>query len=185
MEWEFEFLQALQSMHSEILDKIMLFITSLGDVGAIWIVAGVLLLAIPGIGKESKENVRMRRVMGICILASIALNFILSNLVIKNIIQRPRPYAVDMTLVPKIIPSEYSYPSGHTSSSFAAATSIYLVNKKAGRIALVFAAMIAFTRLYFGVHYPTDIFGGIVMGISCAAVVKATVNHVMKEQGLA
>ena len=185
MEWEFEFLHALQSMHSDVLDDIMIFITTLGDVGIIWIVTSILLMVIPGIGKESKEHVKMRRVMGICILLSIALNFLLSNLVIKNIIQRPRPYAVDLSLVPKIIPSEYSYPSGHTSSSFAAATSIYLVNKRAGKIVFAFAALMAFTRMYFGVHYPTDIFGGIVMGISCAAAVKATVTHVMKEKGLA
>ncbi len=184
MEWEFEFLHALQNLHNDVLDELMLFITTLGDVGLLWIVTGILLAVVPGIGKESKEHLKTRRIMGICILLSIALNFLLSNLVVKNIIQRPRPYSVDLSLIPKIIPSEYSYPSGHTSSSFAAATSIYMVNKRAGGVAFAVAAIIAFTRMYFGVHYPTDIIGGIVMGISCAIAVKAMVDRVMKEKGL-
>ena len=185
MEWEIEFLHALQSMHSDVLDKIMLFVTNLGEIGAIWLITGFLLILIPGIGKETKDHVKMRRSMGICIILSIVLNFLLSNLVIKNMIQRPRPYVVDKTIIPKIIPSEYSYPSGHTSSSFAAAMAIYGHNKPAGRVALAFAALMAFTRMYFGVHYPTDILGGIVMGISCGAAVKATVSRMMKEKGLA
>ncbi len=173
---EFEILHGLQSWHNDVLDQIMLFITSLGDGGVLWITTSVLLLAVPRIGKESSEHVNVRRIMGISMLLSLLLNFICGNLIIKNIVQRPRPYTVDTSVVPLIFPSEYSFPSGHTSSSFTAACAIFLNHKKAGIVAFAMAAMIAFTRLYLFVHYPTDVLGGIVLGVICAFVVRYVVK---------
>lgn len=169
---EFEILHALQDLHSNVLDKIMLLITTLGDAGLLWIGTGLLLIFVPAIGKEDKEHVKMRKIMGISMLLSLLINFICGNLIIKNIVQRPRPYVVDTSVVPLIFPSEYSFPSGHTSSSFTAACAIFLNHKKAGIVAFIMAAMIAFTRLYLFVHYPTDILGGIVLGITCAFIVR-------------
>lgn len=174
---EFEILHALQGMRSELLDSIMLAITTLGDAGALWIATGLLLIAVPAVGKEKAEHVKMRRVMGVCVLLSLLLNFICGNLILKNIFRRPRPYMVDTSVVPLIFPSEYSFPSGHTSSSFAAACAIFLNNKKAGIAAFIMAAMIGFTRLYLFVHYPTDILGGIILGIVCAIIVKLGVDR--------
>jgi undecaprenyl-diphosphatase len=65
-----------------------------------------------------------------------------------------------------------SFPSGHTSSAFAAAVSIFLTKKKMGTIAIILASLIAFSRMYFFVHFPTDILGGIVVGIICARIVR-------------
>lgn len=179
---ELEILHALQGIRSGLLDSIMLAITTLGDAGILWILTGVLLLAVPAVRDEKVEHVKMRRIMGACILLAITLNFICSNLIIKNIVQRARPYQVDPSVIPLVYPSEYSFPSGHTSSSFAAACSIFFRHKKAGIVALVLAAMIAFTRLYLFVHFPTDILGGIVFGIIWAVVAKICVDKYMEKK---
>ena len=138
------------------------FITSLGDDGRLWIAAGIVML----IFKKS-------RIPGIAGLLSMALNFLATNVTIKNLVARPRPYTVLEELSILIEqPGEFSFPSGHTSSSFAFAFAIFLLMpKKYGVPALILAALIAFSRLYVGVHYPTDILGGILVGMFCAAVI--------------
>ena len=178
---EFEILHALQGIRSELLDSIMLAITTLGDAGILWIATGLLLL-IPAVGKESAEHVKLRRKMGICILLSLTLNFICGNLIIKNIVRRARPYQIDTSVIPLIYPSEYSFPSGHTSASFAAACAIFLNHKKSGIAAFAMAALIAFTRLYLFVHYPTDILGGMVLGIISAIVVNILYKKYMSKR---
>ena len=177
---ELEILHALQGLHNEVLDSIMLFITTLGDSGMLWIVTGALLLLIPAIGQESREHLHMRRRMGVNILVSLLLGLLFGNLLLKNLIKRPRPFQVDTGVVPLILPGEYSFPSGHTTSSFAAACSIYLHNKKAGAAAFVMAALIAFSRMYLFVHYPTDILGGILLGVLCAAGGRKIGNMIRK-----
>ena len=169
---ELEFLHAIQGIRSELLDSIMLAITTLGDAGILWIVTGVILLAVPAVGKEEASHVQMRRKMGLCMLFAMLLNLICGNLILKNLIQRPRPSWVDTSVVPLISPTDYSFPSGHTSASFAAACSIFLYHKKSGIAAFVVATMIAFSRMYLFVHFPTDILGGIVLGVTCAIIVK-------------
>lgn len=145
-----------ESVRNPVLDKIMIFITSLGDKGMIWILATVLLL-IP------KKTRKAGMVSAVALLGSLLFN----NMLIKNIVQRPRPYVTleDLRIIiPR--PFEYSFPSGHSSSSFAAAVSFYrLLPKKLGIPAIVLAGLIAFSRLYVGVHYPTDVLAGALMGI--------------------
>ena len=145
-----------ESVRNPVLHKIMIFITSLGDKGMIWILATVLLL-IP------KKTRKAGMVSAVALLGSLLFN----NMLIKNIVQRPRPYVTleDLRIIiPR--PSEYSFPSGHSSSSFAAAVSFYrLLPKKLGIPAIVLAGLIAFSRLYVGVHYPTDVLAGALMGI--------------------
>jgi undecaprenyl-diphosphatase len=92
---------------------------------------------------------------------------LINNHLIKNLVQRPRPF-VTFTDLQIIIPtpSEFSFPSGHTSSSFAAAGVFYKhLPKKIGVPAIVLAGLIGLSRLYVGVHYPTDVIAGILMGI--------------------
>ena len=145
-----------ESVRNPVLDKIMIFITSLGDKGMIWILATVLL-------KKKKKTRKAGMVSAVALLGSLLFN----NMLIKNIVQRPRPYVTleDLRIIiPR--PSEYSFPSGHSSSSFAAAVSFYrLLPKKLGIPAIVLAGLIAFSRLYVGVHYPTDVLAGALMGI--------------------
>ena len=158
---ELNFLYALQEWHTPILDKIMIFITTLGNGGIFWICLGLALAVIP-----------KTRKCGICMLLSMALTFILGNLVIKNIVARPRPFTIATEIALKIPqPGEYSFPSGHTMNSFTAAATVFLFYKKPGIAAFVLAALIAFSRMYLFVHYPTDILAGMVLGIVDALLI--------------
>lgn len=141
--------------HKEILDKFMIFITTLGNMGAIWIVIGILCLLF-----------KISRKIGIEILVSLIIGALLGNLTIKPLVGRLRPFYIEpdiKLLIPE--PYGYSFPSGHALSSFAAATVIFLNNKKLGVIALVLASIIAFSRLYLYVHYPSDVIVGACLGI--------------------
>lgn len=169
---ELDFLYLLQNLHNDLLNTIMVFITSLGDGGVIWLSAAIVMLFF-----------KKTRRCGITIMAGMALSFLLGNLSLKNLIARPRPCAVDSTvqlLIP--YPSEYSFPSGHTLHSFTAATVIFLYFRKAGIGALLLAAAIAFSRMYLFVHYPTDILGGILLGILDAVLVYVIVNKIMQRR---
>ncbi len=158
---ELQFLYALQELHTPILDKIMIFITALGNGGIVWICLGLILAVVP-----------KTRKCGICMLLSMAMTFVLGNLVIKNLVARPRPFTIATEIALKIPqPREYSFPSGHTMNSFTAATALFLYYKKPGVAAFVLAALIAFSRMYLFVHYPTDILGGILLGIMDALLI--------------
>ena len=158
---ELQFLYALQELHHPILDKIMICITTLGNGGVFWICLG-LVLAI----------VARTRKCGICMLLSMALTFVLGNLILKNVVARPRPFTIATEIVLKIPqPGEYSFPSGHTMNSFTAATTLFLFYKKPGILALILAVLIAFSRMYLFVHYPTDILAGMILGIVDALLI--------------
>lgn len=162
------FLLFLQdSVRNPILNSIMIFITSLGDEGMIWIAATVALL-IP------KKTRKIGIMSAVALLGSLLIN----NNIVKNIVQRPRPF-VTFTDLQIIIPtpSEFSFPSGHTSSSFAAAAVFYRhLPKKLGLPSVILAGLIGFSRLYVGVHYPTDVIAGIIMGILLSYLAEFLVN---------
>lgn len=153
---ELRFLDFLQTIHTPLLDKILAFITSLGNAGIIWIVLAVVLLILPKTRKT-----------GIIVAAALLMDLILCNLILKNMVARVRPYDVNTAIAILIKkPLDFSFPSGHTAASFAAMTALFLAKmKKAWIAALVLAVLIAFSRLYFYVHYPTDVLGGAVVGI--------------------
>lgn len=153
---ELRFLDFLQTIHTPPLDKILAFITSLGNAGIIWIVLAVVLLILPKTRKA-----------GIIVAAALLMDLILCNLILKNLVARVRPYDVNTAIAILIKkPLDFSFPSGHTAASFAAMTALFLAKmKKAWIAALILAVLIAFSRLYFYVHYPTDVLGGAVVGI--------------------
>ena len=127
---------------------------TIGESGLVWIVIAIVLTCIP-----------KTRKCGLTMIIAMAITYLVGNLFLKNVIARPRPCAVDPGVTLKIpFPSEYSFPSGHTSNGFAGAVTIFSYYRKAGILSLLVAAIIAFSRLYFFVHYPTDILGGIVLG---------------------
>lgn len=149
-------------IRNDVLTPIMRFITTLGDAGAIWIVLALVLLCF-----------KKTRKIGLLVGASLIGSLLVNNIVLKNLIGRIRPYEVISELQILIDkPLEYSFPSGHTGSSFAAGVTLFLCcPKKYGVPALVLAFLIAVSRLYVGVHYPTDVLGGMLTGTLIALFV--------------
>lgn len=160
------------NMRSEFLDKIMVFITNLGNKGILWIILSLLFLIIP----------KMRKI-GIMTSVSLICDLLLVNILIKNIVRRRRPYEVIEGLTSVIEKqSDFSFPSGHTAASFAFAFVLMLkAPKKISVPVMITAVMISFTRLYLGVHYPTDIIGGIVIGFVCSLISITLVNFIEKK----
>ena len=112
------------------------------------------------------------RKTGILMIISLILEFVLTDLIIKNWAARIRPYEVIDGLTLLVDKAhDFSFPSGHTGSAFALAVVIFMVMKrKYGIIALVSAFLMGFSRLYVGIHYPSDVLGGIVLGVITAVI---------------
>lgn len=149
------------NLRIDFLDWIMKTITGLGDGGFIWIILTALLLLF-----------RKTRFAGATSALSMILTLLVVNLGIKNIVARTRPYEAIEGLE-RIIEaqSDFSFPSGHTAHSFAVAVVLFmLLPKKWGITTLVFAFIMGFTRLYVGVHYPTDVIGGALIGTVIAII---------------
>lgn len=156
MSIELKILDWFQTLHTPVLDKIMTSITKLGNAGIFWIILTLIFLIIP----------KMRKT-GIIMAAALIMDLLICNVAVKNLVARTRPYDVNtgiQLLVAKL--HDYSFPSGHTAASFAAVTALYLAGeKKLWKPALVIACLIAVSRLYLYVHYPTDVLGGVVFGV--------------------
>ena len=122
MNWEFSFLYFLQELHNPVLDKIMLFITSLGNEGILWIGIAVVMVFF-----------KKYRKCAISVGVSLLLMELIGNVILKDLIARPRPCWIDPTVELLLkAPSSYSFPSGHTFAGFASAFTIFLHHKKEG-----------------------------------------------------
>ena len=152
-----------ENLRTDVLNSVFKFITSLGDGGVIWIALTAILLFYP----------KTRKVGLMCAFALI-FSHIANNTILKNLICRPRPFdsLANLTvLIEK--PTSFSFPSGHTASSFACAWVMFRkLPGKFGVPAIILAALIGFSRLYIGVHYPSDVLAGMLGGIlmSCLAM---------------
>lgn len=159
---DFNILFWIQNLiRNDVFDVIIPFYTSLGEDGIIWIAFGLILL----IPKKYRKT-------GIMVLAALLVMLVVNNIVLKNLIARPRPcwtYPEMVQLVHN--PSSYSFPSGHTTSAFAVAFTVFSQHKKLGKVIIVMAAIMAFTRLYVFVHFPTDIYGGILVAAAITTFV--------------
>lgn len=160
---EMQFLLWLQNhMRSDILNHIFVFITNFfGQAGIFWIAAAVLLLLF-----------KKTRPAGIACAIALAIQGVLINLVIKPIVARPRPYDACSLLIPLVTRlKDYSFPSGHTGCAFSAAIVMAkMLPKKIGVPAVIIACLLGFSRMYVGVHYPTDVLAGALIGIGSAIV---------------
>ena len=165
---EFELLYAIQNLHNPILDKIMVGITSLGNAGLIWIAIAVFLLLI-----------KKTRKCGALMLVSMILGLLIGNGILKNLIARERPCWINSN-IPLLIPNplDYSFPSGHTASSFTAAVVLGYYFKGWRYIFYIFASLIAFSRLYLFVHYPSDILAGVLLGVVSGLLTIKLINNI-------
>ena len=146
---------AIDTVAEEVLDALAVFLNYAGEHGEIWIAFTLLLLLF-----------RRTRKAGCTMATALVLYLVAGDCILKPLFARPRPCDVNtaITILVKR-PHGHSFPSGHTASAFAAAFALWLQNRKLGVPALVLAAFIAFTRLYLYVHFPTDVLGGLVLGL--------------------
>ena len=154
-----ELLVAIQGLHMSWLDPIVSCYTKLGDAGLLWIALSLAML----FWKPTRKA-------GALALGAMILGLIVTNLTIKPLISRPRPW-LDWPIVPLVAENDpNSFPSGHTCAAFAAGLSwVWTLPWRWGRIAAAAAAVLmGLSRLYVGVHYPTDVLTGAVIGSLCA-----------------
>lgn len=149
------------NLQSDLMNNIFEVFTHLGDKAIIWLIIAFLLLL----------NNKYRKLAILTILA-IILTTILGEFILKNIIRRPRPF-VEYSHLKSIIAytKGFSFPSGHTGSSFAAATVLASEFKKYRPYFYTLALLISISRLMLFVHYPSDILGGMLLGIMCAMII--------------
>ena len=171
MDFEYVILDFIRNnMSCSFLDYSMRGISFLANVGWIWIVSAIVLLIIP-----------KTRKMGIAVACALIFSLIICNITIKPIIARIRPY--DLREGIELIvskPTDFSFPSGHSSISFAGAIPMLMYNKKIGIPALILAIIIAFSRLYLYVHFPTDVLGGMIVGSICGVLGYFTSKFIYK-----
>lgn len=147
-------------MQSGFMDTIMPIITMFGDDGIFWIACAVLLAIFP----------KTRRT-GLGMGFAMALGLLICNVILKPLVGRPRPYDFQMEHFQVAINllisglSDFSFPSGHTIASFEACTVLLINDKRLGIPATILAILIAFSRLYLYVHYPTDVIFSVFAGI--------------------
>ncbi len=153
------------------LNPIMRTITSLGNAGLFWILLALVLLSF-----------KKTRKIGLACAVSIAIGALITNLILKNWIARIRPYeALESLSILVSKPHDFSFPSGHSTASFAGAWALFRNTKSRWRIpALVLAALIALSRLYVGVHYPTDVLAGCAIGILSGEISTRIVHRFIK-----
>jgi len=141
---------------------VMLFLSNTYRYGDIGIPAGLLAAGIIGNDRQMREN-------ALYVASSTAITYGLNQL-IKIIVKRPRPFVQNIKIVPVYRAQEYSFPSGHTSSTIATATALSMAYPKWYVIAPAFlwAGSVSYSRMYLGVHYPTDVAGGALLGAGTA-----------------
>lgn len=157
--WEEAVISWFDGIHGSILDQVMAAISYSATSGLIWFVLGFLMTC----------SDRWRR-CGVSVVVSVALAYVVVNVVLKPLVCRERPFdAMDLELIISA-PDTWSFPSGHAASAFAGATAILLNDPRTGRVAMVYAAMVGVSRVYLCVHWPTDVIAGAAIGIVIAVL---------------
>ena len=163
-----ELLRMIQELHAQFLTPVMIFLSKINSHGEFWILTGLILTIIP-----------KTRKCGFSVLLAMIFGTLITDVTLKGLCARPRPYyyteymeANYIRLLVEMKEKDLfrSFPSGHSVCSFAAAVSILHYYRKAGIAALAGAFLIAFSRLYLFVHFPTDVFAGICIGTLCAVL---------------
>ena len=167
---ELAVLNWIQTLRTDWLDGVMVFVSTLGDAGAVWIVLALTLLCFP----------RTRRV-GLTVALALVLDVIVCNGVLKPLFDRVRPCVVNPAVELLVAcPSDASFPSGHTAASFAAVSALVAAGSRLWIPGLVLAVLIAVSRLYLYVHWPTDVLAGALLGWGLGYAARSLLNR-MKE----
>ena len=158
--WDNRILTKLSSKHTKKLDKLMIIITTSGNNGYIWFALSIPLLLI-----------YRYRPVGYTIILSMLIGGLTGEITIKHIVGRIRPCSKEFQKDVLIKhPAHYSFPSGHTTASFAVSTVVFLMMPSIFLPVLFYACLIGFSRMYVLVHYPTDVIAGVFLGIICGTV---------------
>ncbi|MCI9439263.1 MAG: phosphatase PAP2 family protein [Lachnospiraceae bacterium] len=174
LELEREILLFFQDMvRNPVLNPVLILITTLGNGAIIWVLLSLGLM-IPD---------KTRRA-GMTSLLALVVSLLINNVLLKNLVGRVRPYDLLEGLTPLIGRQwDPSFPSGHTGSSFAAAWVLYReLPKRFGVPALILAGLIGLSRLYVGVHYPTDVLFGVISGIGSGWIAMQIMTIVMRRR---
>ncbi len=154
------------------LDTVMPVITLLGEAGIFWILCTLLYLIQPKTRKT-----------GFVMAAALVADLVLCNIILKPMVARIRPYDLNPAVVLLVRkPTDYSFPSGHTAASFAIVSALFFEKRKSWIPALILSCLIAFSRLYLYVHYPTDVLGGIAVGILAGWIGFLVVHWILRKR---
>ena len=163
-----------EHLKNSVMDTIMPVITSLGNSGIVWIVIAAIL-----------SSMKKYRKYGVMLALALIITLVIGNITLKPLIARTRPFdANNLKDILKLNEEEFTLIKNRTNklfvnifgpdlslkASFAAATVLIYMNRKVGIVAMVLAVLIAFSRLYLYVHYPSDVFAGMIFGILSAII---------------
>lgn len=159
------------TLSNPVMDIIMTCLTYSIEFGAMAILVFIIMMCIKNMRKT-----------GFAVMGATLSVMLFGELIIKHLVARPRPFVINgaIELIIKA-PSGFSFPSSHTATCFAMATTIYLFHKRLGVVAYVYASLVAFSRMYLYVHYPSDIIGGIALGIGCGIGAVALVKLIYRK----
>ena len=168
------------NLQSPLMDKIMPIITMFGDAGIFWMICSAALMFFP---KTRKTGLGMAFAM--------MMGLVICNMILKPVVGRMRPYDFQINELGKTweqilvagkllveTPHDYSFPSGHTIASFEACVVLLLNDKRLGIPATILAILIAFSRMYLYVHYPTDVLVSVVLGSLFAIIGNAIAQKI-------
>lgn len=169
-DFDFSILDYIQQhLRCNILDAIMPLITLFGEYGIWWICVTLMFIAL-----------RTRRSCGLTLAAGIVICALLGNVLLKNIIARDRPCWINESIDMLVkVPHDYSFPSGHTMISFTCAVILVFFDKKLGIPAIILAAAVGCSRMYLYVHFPTDVFAGMIIGIAIGVITSITMRRLV------
>ena len=164
-----------EHMTNPVMDKVMVFITTLGDAGIIWIITALIMISC-----------KKYRRTGITLAIGLILSLLIGNIILKPLVARTRPFEFTEKIRLLIeTPHDFSFPSGHTLASFISATILLVKERKIGYCALTLAVLIAFSRLYLYVHFPTDVLASILLGTAIGwGSVKLSEKFIFKNKSI-
>lgn len=162
MSLEHKILKSIAKTRHDIFTKIMKFFSLSANAGVIFFILSLIMI----LSEKYKK-------MGYACIVTVLTHSFICNVLLKPVIKRMRPFDryQDIIVLLDKMPKDYSFPSGHTGASFAFATTVFLYDKKLGALAYILALCIAYSRMYLGVHYPTDIIGGVILGSGIAILI--------------